>query len=72
MVKMNNFSMSGSNFPLSLAVFKHKVKKRGFIFEGIQWRPVINLVTLIYGYSYLISLEFVVGYREPRISRNPD
>ena len=47
------------------------MNKRGFIFEGIGWRPVINFVTLIYKYSYLISLEIVVGYRKVRISSNP-
>ena len=31
------------------------------------WRwPVRNLVTLIHGYSYLISLEIVVSYRKLR------
>ena len=47
------------------------MNKRGFIFEGIRWRPVINFVTLIYKYSYLISLEIVLGYRKVRISSNP-
>ena len=31
----------------------------------------MNLVTFIHGYSYLISLEIVLGYRKLRISRNP-
>ena len=31
----------------------------------------MNLVTLIQRYSYLISLEIVVGYRIVRSSRNP-
>ena len=42
------------------------VNKRGFIFEGIRQWPVINLVTLILRYSYLLSLEIVVGYRKLR------
>ena len=33
---------------------------------AIQRRTVINLVTLILGYSYLISLETVLGYRKLR------
>ena len=45
---------------------KHEVNNRCFIFEGIQRWPVINLVSLIHGYSYLISLEIVVGYRKLR------
>ena len=35
---------------------------RDFIFQGIRRWPVINLVTLVDGYSYLISLEIAVGY----------
>ena len=35
---------------------------RDFIFQGIWWKSVINLVTLIHGYSQVISLEIVVGY----------
>ena len=31
----------------------------------MRW-PVINLVSLIHGYSYLISIEIVVGYRKLR------
>ena len=31
----------------------------------------MNLVTLIHGYSYLISLKITVGYRKERSSRNP-
>ena len=42
------------------------VNKRGFIFEGIRQWPGINLVTLILRYSYLLSLEIVVGYRKLR------
>ena len=42
------------------------VKKRGFIFEGTRRLAVINLVTLIHKYSYLVSLEIVVGYRKLR------
>ena len=34
-----------------------------FYLEGIRRWPVINLVNLIHEYSYLISLEIVVGYR---------
>ena len=33
---------------------------------AIWWWNVINLATLILGYSYLISLENVVGYRKLR------
>ena len=33
---------------------------------AIQRRTVINLVTLILRYSYLISLETVIGYRKLR------
>ena len=40
------------------------MNKWGFVFEGIRRWPVINLVTLIYRYSYLVSLEVVVGYRK--------
>ena len=32
------------------------------VFQGIRWWPVINLVILIHGHSYLILLETVVGY----------
>ena len=53
-----------SNFVLSLTVLKYKMNKRGFIFEDIL--PVINLVTLIHEYSYLISFETFVGYRKLR------
>ena len=41
---------------------KYEVNKRGSIFEGIWRWPVINFLTLIHGYSYLISLETVVIY----------
>ena len=47
------------------------MNKGGFIFKGIRGWPVINLVTLIHGYSYLISLEIVVGDRKVKSSRNP-
>ena len=50
---------------LSFAVLKHEVDKRGFIFEGSLW-PVINLVTLIHGYLFLILLEIVIGYLKLR------
>ena len=53
-----------SNFVLSLTVLKYKMNKRGFVFEGIL--PVIHLVTLIHGYSYLISFETFVAYRKLR------
>ena len=33
-----------------------------FVFQGIWRWPGITLVTLIHGYSSLISLEIVVGY----------
>ena len=42
------------------------MNNRGFIFEAIQRWPVTNLVTLIQGYSYLVSLEIVVGFRKLR------
>ena len=42
------------------------MNKRGSLFEGMPRWPVINLVTLIHGYSYLISLKIVVGYRKLR------
>ena len=32
------------------------------VFQGIHRWPIINLVTLIYGYSYLILFEIVLGY----------
>ena len=59
------------NNETSLYLFKHEVNKRDFIFECIWRWPITNLVTLIYGYSYLISLETDVGYRKLRSSRNP-
>ena len=37
--------------------------KRGFVFEGI-WQWLVILVTLIHRYSYLVSLEIIVGYRK--------
>ena len=49
-----------------MPLLKHEVNKRRFIFEGIRRWPVINLVTLIHWYSYLVSLEIVVGYRKLR------
>ena len=45
---------------------KHEVNKRGFIFEGIRRWCVTNVATSIHGYSYLISLDIVVGYRKLR------
>ena len=47
------------------------MNKRGFIFEGIWRWPIINLATLIHGYSYFISLKIVVGYRKLRSLMNP-
>ena len=47
------------------------MKKRGFIFEGIWRWPLLNLATLIHGYSYLISLKIVVGYSKLRSLMNP-
>ena len=47
-----------------MALLKHELNKRGFIFESIRWWPVINLATLIHGYLYLISFEIVGGYRK--------
>ena len=44
-----------------LALLKHGVNKRGFIFKGIRRWSVINLITLIHRYSYLVSPEIVVG-----------
>ena len=32
----------------------------------MPWWPVINLVSLIHGYSYLILIEIVVAYRKLR------
>ena len=40
--------------------------KRGFIFEGIRRWCFTNVATSIHGYSYLISLDIVVGYRKLR------
>ena len=47
-----------------LALLKHEVNTQDFIFQAIQRWLVINLDPLIYGYSYLISLddETVVSY----------
>ena len=42
------------------------MNKRGFIFGGMPGWPVINLVSLIHDYSYLILVEIVVGYRKLR------
>ena len=42
------------------------MNKQSLIFEGIWRWPVINLVTITYGYSYLISLEVAEGYRKLR------
>ena len=42
------------------------MNKPGFNFEVIRQWPVINLVNLIQGYLYLISLETVIGYRKRR------
>ena len=55
-----------SNFAILLALLKHEVNNRGFISECIQWWPVIISVTLIHGYSHLVSLENVVGYKKLR------
>ena len=49
-----------------LGLLKHEVKTRDFILQGIQWWPIINLVTLIHVYLHLISLEIVVDYLELR------
>ena len=54
------FFLRLTNFALSLVLSKHGVNKPGFIFKGIWRWLVINLVTLIYGYSYLISLIIIV------------
>ena len=45
-----------------LALLKQEVNTRDFIFQGIRWWPVINVVTLIYAYSRLISVEIVARY----------
>ena len=37
-----------------------------FLFPSIWRRPVIHLVSLLHGHSYLISLENVVGFRKLR------
>ena len=47
-----------TNFTSSLALLKHEVNTWYFIFQGIWWWPIINLVTFIHGYS----LEVVIGY----------
>ena len=33
-----------------LALLKYDLNKRDFIFEGIRWWPIRNLVTLMPGY----------------------
>ena len=45
-----------------MALLNNEMNKRGFIFEGMRRWPVMNFVTLIQEYLYLISLETVVGY----------
>ena len=47
-----------------VGLFNNEMNKRGFIFEGMPRWSLINLVTLIHGYSYLISLEIVAVYRK--------
>ena len=42
--------------------------ERGFIFEGIQRWPVIDLVTLIHGCSYLISLKLLRSFQRTQVS----
>ena len=49
-----------------LTLLKHEVNNQDFIFEAIRWWPVINLVTVIHGYSYLVLLEFVVVFKKLR------
>ena len=49
-----------------LGLLKHKLNTQDFISQGIWRWPVINLVTLIDGYSHLISFEIFVGYWELR------
>ena len=58
--------LKNQKFAPSLALLKHELNKRGFIFGGIQRWPVTNVVTLIHRYSYLSSLEIVVGFRKLR------
>ena len=55
-----------SFYPTILFLKGSQWKYRGFTFEGIRRWPVINLVTFIHGYSYLVSLEIVVGYKKLR------
>ena len=45
-------------------LYQNMRKTNVVFFESIRWWSVINLVTLIHGYSYLISLEIDVGYRK--------
>ena len=49
-----------------MTLLKHEVNNQDFIFEVIRWWPVINLVTVIHGYSYLVLLEFVVVFKKLR------
>ena len=51
---------------ISLYRWLHEVNNRGFIFEGIRRWHVINFVTLIRGYSYLVLLEIVGNYKTVR------
>ena len=64
------FPPQESNFALSLALLKHEVNKRGFIFEDVRWWSVADLATLIHSdshfSSYLVLLEIAVGYRKLR------
>ena len=56
---------------MPLALFKQEVNKQDFTFEGIWRWSVIKFITLIRGYSYLISLEIIVGCSKLKISRYP-
>ena len=45
---------------------KYDVNNWGFNFEGLWRWPVINIVMLIHGKSYLVSLEIVVDFKKLR------
>ena len=50
---------------LSLALFKHELKKRGFVFEGIRRRSVIYLVTLNFTWT-CCRLKKAKNFKEPK------
>ena len=49
-----------------MALSKHDVNTRDFIFQGIRWWSVINLLTLIHRNSHSTSFGIVVGYQKIR------